>query len=356
MTRCLDCGQRTADGRHSCPAPAPLPEVPGYRVERLLGRGGFATVVAALGPDGSRVALKIASAGDAIAAEQLANEEAALREVGPPVVPAVLGAGRAGESPWLALELLELPTLGDRLDEGGGALSRGEFASRAAALIDAAAAVHAKGYAHLDLKPENVFLAPSIARLIDFGLARRLSETRAPRGFAGTAEYASPEQCEERSELDERADLYAIGVMLYEMLAGRPPFTGAPNDVRQAHAGLRPPRPSAFAPVTPAIEQVVLRCLAKDRARRYQTARELRVALDQALAASDPGRTPAPVDPAAAARPKLERRQAGLLFFASGADAGSVYIVEGQALNPRERTLRFMVSQNDSISSSLPGS
>ena len=101
------------------------------------------------------------------------------------------------------------------------------------------------------------FQAPDRARLFDFGLARRTSETRAARGFAGTAEYTSPEQCEERAELDARADLYAIGVMLFEMLTGRPPFIGAPNDVRQSHAGLRPPRPSSFAPV-PAIEADVI--------------------------------------------------------------------------------------------------
>src|SRR5437763_7829373 len=101
MTRCPDCGERTAGGPHTCAAPADLPDVPGYRRERLLGRGGFAIVFAAVGPDGRQVALKVATAGDAIAAEQLAREETALREVGPPVVPAVLGAGRTGQAPWL---------------------------------------------------------------------------------------------------------------------------------------------------------------------------------------------------------------------------------------------------------------
>src|SRR5207253_5865905 len=297
-------------------------EVPGYRVERLLGTGGFGVVVAATSEAGQRVALKVATA-DAVAAAQLEREEKALRAVGPQAAPAVLGSGALPDgSPWLALELLEPPTLAQRLTEIKGPMQRGELASRAPALVEAAAIVHAAGFVHLDLKPDNVFLTQQGVRLIDFGLARPIGERQERgSGFAGTAEYASPEQCEERTDLDPRADVYALGVILFEMVAGRPPFAGEAQAVREAQVGMRPPRPSQFAPVPAALEQVVLRCLTKDRTRRFQTAAELKTALVAALAEEAPavrGQSPT-----VAAR-GVERRQVGLLLFSSTADVGSI--------------------------------
>jgi tetratricopeptide (TPR) repeat protein len=302
-----------------------IAEVPGYRIERVLGRGGFGTVLAALAPDGARVALKVANSGDAVAAAHLAREEKALRAVGPRVAPAVHGSARLPDgSPYLALELLNPPTLAQRLREVGGPMERIELAARAATLCDAVAAVHTAGYLHLDLKPENVFLTTSGVRLIDFGLARPINERHEPTGaFGGTPEYASPEQCEERSDLDVRSDVYGLGVILFEMATGRPPFTGEAKTVREAHIGLRPPRPSQFTRVPVGLEQVVLRALAKDRTRRYASAAELNAAMQTVLAEDLPAErgTRGAVAPA---QPRLERRQVGLLLFASSSDAGSV--------------------------------
>src|SRR5437870_635327 len=100
---------------------ARLVDVPGYRVERVLDRGGFGTVFAALDCDGRRVALKVASAGDALSAEQLSREETALRAVGPKFAPAVHGTGKLSDgSPYISLELLHPPSLAHRLREIGG--------------------------------------------------------------------------------------------------------------------------------------------------------------------------------------------------------------------------------------------
>src|SRR6266852_5375774 len=259
------------------PLEARLPEVPGYRIERVLGRGGFGVVFDALEDSGRRVALKVATAGDATAAAQLAAEERALRAVGPAVAPEVHGTGRLPDgSPYLALELLQAPTLRQRLREIAGPMPRAELARTAAALCEAVGAMHAAGYLHLDLKPDNVFLTAGRVRLLD-------------------------------------------------MLTGKPPFNGDPQSVREAHIGIRPPHPSQLAPVPAKIEEVVLRALAKDRARRPTSAVELSDALERAFSEDAPEQITAP-RAVAAAQPRLERRQVGLLFFVSASDVGSVQV------------------------------
>src|SRR5216684_1571624 len=306
------------------PTETPAPDVPGYRIERMLGRGGFGSVFSATDARGQRVALKVATPGDETASGQLAREERALRAVGPAVAPAVHGSGKLPDgTAYLALDLLEPPTLAERLREVAGPLELAEVCERAAALCEAVGAVHAAAYLHLDLKPGNVFLARGGVRLIDFGLARTFKERQERTAFAGTAEYASPEQCEERSDLDPRADLYAIGVLVFEMLTGRAPFTGDAQAIREAQFGLRPPRPSQFAPVPAAVDDFVLRALAKDRRRRFASAAQMNAALRAAFAEGGPdGRAPRAAT--AAAQPSLDRRQVGLLLFSTSADAGSI--------------------------------
>ncbi|HEY6909414.1 MAG TPA: protein kinase [Myxococcales bacterium] len=301
----------------------PFPTVPGYRVERRLGSGGFAVVLLATSASGSRVALKVANPGDAVAAAQLAREERALRAIGPGAAPAIYDAGMLQDKrPWIAMELVEGKSLAQRFEELGGPMKPSEVACIAPLLVDAVAAVHGAGFVHLDLKPANVFLAGRV-RLIDFGLARQVGERlERKQGFAGTAEYASPEQCEERSDLDPRADLYALGAVLFHMCTGRPPFTGEAQAVREAQVSLRPPRLSQMAKVSAALEEVVLRCLAKDRGRRFQSAGELKGALTSALAENALAAAPARAG-ASPSRP-LERKQVGLLLFSSGIDVGSV--------------------------------
>ena len=128
----------------------------------------------------------------------------------------------------------------------------------------------------------------------------------------------APEQCAGRADLDERTDVYSAGVILYELLTGRPPFFGPAADVLQAHISRRPPRPSELATVPAAMEEVVLCCLAKERSRRYTSARALAVALRQALEHSSE-RPASPLTPPPIAA-SSQHRSVALLFLRSGAN------------------------------------
>ncbi|WP_170319269.1 protein kinase domain-containing protein [Polyangium spumosum] len=285
---------------------APLPEFRGYRTERMLGRGGFGMVYAAISASASptspprRVAIKLARDDRAGAAQRLAHELVALRLVGPPHVPEVIDAGELHPgSPYIVMELVEARTLAEILATRGRSLPPAEACAITRALLGSLRAVHEEGLVHRDIKPENVLVTepPGRATVLDLGLARRggamPARTIAPHeegAMVGTIEYMAPEQCEGRAELDARADVYAVGVILYEMLAGSPPFWGPPAAVREGHLSRRPARLEGRAgtPIPAELEDIVLRCLEKDPAARYSNATEL----DQALAAIRLGTEP----------------------------------------------------------------
>ena len=270
---------------------AEIPVFPGYQVFGLLGRGGFGTVFeAARKGESSRVAIKLARADRPDAAARLERERVALLEVGPPHVPAVRAAGelRPG-SPYIVMDRVSAEPLSARLIEARS-MPLPEVAAAATAILRALEAIHARGYVHRDLKPENIFIDPTPqATIIDFGLAapfgeRARSVVETLDGvLLGTAEYMSPEQCDERADIDARSDIYAAGVVIYEMIIGRPPFWGPPALVRQSHRTRRPQRPSALAYVPSALDDVLLRCLAKEPSDRFASAAELREAVERAF-------------------------------------------------------------------------
>ncbi|WP_369946365.1 serine/threonine-protein kinase PknK [Vitiosangium sp. GDMCC 1.1324] len=289
--------------------------MPGFQLRALIGAGGFSRVFSARREeDGREVALKVALGPFAA---RFAREAAALRRVGPPIVPELFLEGSADGRAFLVLERLRGQTLAAWMAAlpGSGAAPLSHVRDVLAGLCEALGRVHGAGLVHRDLKPENVFLREGGAlSLLDFGLARFLdasdpdepeesvSLTRTGQRL-GTAVYMAPEQCLESRDVDARTDLYALGVLLFELLTGAPPFTGGPDEVLHGHVSLRPPRASEHAPVPPALDDVLLRCLAKDRAARFASAAELLAAFDTACRTS-PGTPVATVDALAPARPQ----------------------------------------------------
>ncbi len=320
---------------------------PGYQVRAELGRGGFGVVYAAVREiDGLAVAVKVRAPGQAEADGLLSHEAAALAVVGPPHVPAVLGQGCVDGVSYLALELIRAPTLAELLVQAAGPMALERFHALASALLLPVEGIHAKGYVHLDLKPENILL-PELgqARVVDFGLARRSPSSRAmlaahTTGALGTAEYMSPEQCDGEPALDARSDVYSLGVLLYEMLSGVPPFWGEAPEVREAQRSRRPVSLMAKVGCGDALSRVIGRCLAKRPSERFQDVASLRRALARVAgsprSSEPPSPSPAvretlrPSAPDASGRPSLgprQQRTVGLVFFESPAGLGDVQAV-----------------------------
>jgi tetratricopeptide (TPR) repeat protein len=296
--------------------------VPGLRRAALLGTGGFSHVFTAYREeDGREVALKV---GLGPHHERFAREAAALRRVGPPTAPELLQHGTARGRPFLVLESLHGQTLAAWMAAlpGTGAASVARVRELLSGLCAALERVHAAGLAHRDLKPENIFLREGGAlSLLDFGLARFLdepgegagAEEEAP-GFTpvgqrlGTTLYMAPEQCLDAREAGAAADLYALGVLLFELLTGAPPFTGGSEAIRHGHVSLRPPSVSERAAVPSALDEVLRRCLAKSPTERFARAADVLAAFDAACREASPAlaaAAPAPVlpSPGAGVRP-----------------------------------------------------
>jgi serine/threonine protein kinase len=274
-------------------------DLAGHRIEAVIGRGPMAVVYLARHLRlGRRVALKVldpALANDEAFRERFIHESRIAAGIEHPNIVTVYDAGEVDGLLYVSMRYVEGTDL-ERLLESRGRL-RPEVASlivsQAAAALDAA---HAEGLIHGGVRPAVILLerGPGAAGrvfLSDFGIAQHVSSgTRLTRtgSFAGTVDYVAPEQIRGESEIDERADVYALGCVLYRSLVGEPPFPRESELVTIfAHLNDPPPSPSEHRPGLPAaIDEVLQRALAKSREDRFATCEELASATRQALTAA----------------------------------------------------------------------
>ena len=285
-----------------------------YRAVREVGRGGMGVVYAAEHPLlGSQAVVKqlrpeLSAQRDVI--ERFFNEARAASRIVHPGIVRIFDFGYSEDgTAYFVMEFLAGESVGARL-AGRGPMPEAHAVRLARQIASALAAAHEAGIIHRDLKPDNVFLVPDEAvaggeraKILDFGIAKLGGD--AGEGVAvtrtgallGSPLYMSPEQCRGTGEVDARADIYALGCLLFAMVTGRPPFLGqGVGEIIGKHIYEQPPRPRELSPgLSAGLDAVIMRALEKDPARRHGSMRELASALD----GTNGGReTPAP--PAAA--------------------------------------------------------
>ncbi|HEY0254927.1 MAG TPA: serine/threonine-protein kinase, partial [Kofleriaceae bacterium] len=259
-----------------------------YAVEEVLGQGGMGVVLRARHEfTGAAVALKLLHPElhlDAALEARFLAEARASNQIGHPAIVQVLDAGRTPDGVlYLAMELLVGEPLRAAVHRNLGAM---EIKRIGAVLLDALGAAHARGFVHRDLKPENVFLtADGAVKLLDFGIAKNVKSATVGRTEAGvllgTLAYMAPEQLRDASTVDPRADLWAIGVMLYELVSGRLPMEAATLEDLFVRLATEEPDPiTRWIPtIAPEVAQFFARALARDPGARFQTAQEMAAAL-----------------------------------------------------------------------------
>jgi len=261
-----------------------------YEVQGRIGVGGMAEVWRGYDRILNRtVAIKTLLpqfARDASFVDRFRREAQAAARLNHAGIVSVYDSGTDGETPYIVMQFIEGRTLADYL-ASGRTIPPMKAAQVAEEIAEALAAAHAEGVIHRDIKPANVMVTRDGKVLVmDFGIARLISgpET-APQTSAvlGTASYLSPEQAQGHS-VDARTDIYALGVVLYEMLTGRPPFTGdSPMAIAYKQVNATPEAPSSVDPdVPPELDAVVMRALSKNPANRYQTGQEFADDLERA--------------------------------------------------------------------------
>jgi TolB-like protein len=331
-----------------------------YEVLEQIGAGGMGEVYKARDTRlGRTVALKVLPpqlAADHARRERFEREARAASALEHPHICVLYDEGAEGDLHFLVLEHLEGETLAQRLAKSR--LPREEALRFGVQIADALDAAHGKGIVHRDLKPGNVMLVKSGVKLLDFGLARLTEEPQGdeestalrPSGVgmvAGTLPYMSPEQLTGAS-VDARSDIWALGVVLYEMLTGHRPFEGGSTATLMVAILQRDPPPllSVEPLAPPALEHVIGRCLAKDPEARWQTARDVASELGWVSA----GRTEAPVPtptPATSDLPRHRRRAwvlGGTAVLVVAASATGAWWWRARATKPNLDPKRIVVA------------
>ncbi|MGI9043631.1 MAG: serine/threonine-protein kinase [Gemmatimonadaceae bacterium] len=261
-----------------------------YTVERVLGRGGMATVY--LCTDSvtqDKVAVKVLreELGSAVIVERFLREIAFASELDHPRIPKVLDSGVIGSLPFYVMTYVEGESLRQRLDRAKQ-LPVEEAVRITNAVVEPMTYAHRLGIVHRDIKPGNILVGEESVYVLDFGIARAIIASAEDRltstGVAiGTPAYMSPEQALADGDLDARSDIYSLACVTYEMIAGMPPFVGATPQAVMARRFASPPPPlrETREGVSPQVEHAVLKALCKAPADRWQTARQFADALSE---------------------------------------------------------------------------
>jgi serine/threonine-protein kinase len=263
---------------------AELPEISGYQVEAVIGRGGMGVVFRARHLKLNRtVAVKMVRAGAYACAEELARfrrEAEAVAALRHPNIVQVHDAGEVAGHPYFTMEYVEGGTLAASL--ANNPISPRHAAELLAILASAVQFAHQSGFLHRDLKPANILLTPDgVPRITDFGLARAVNADPELTGSGvpvGTPSYMAPEQARGHTrDIGPAVDIYALGAVLYEMLTGRPPFEGqSACEIVQKVVHEESTPPSRWnASIPRDLETICLKCLQKSPARRYASAQDL---------------------------------------------------------------------------------
>jgi serine/threonine-protein kinase len=301
-----------------------------YTIERELGQGGMATVYLARDLKHDRdVAVKVLreDLSASLGGGRFLREIKIAAQLQHPHILPLLDSGDADGYLYYVMPYVPGQSLRQRLAREGE-LPVHEAVRLIIEVVDALAHAHDNGVVHRDIKPDNVMLSGRHALVADFGVAKAVSEatdrnTVTTLGVAvGTPTYMSPEQAAADPHVDHRSDIYAVGVLAYELITGRPPFVGAtPQQVLAAHVTEAPDPMTKRRPATPpALDAIVLRCLAKRPADRFQTAHDLLAQLEP-LATPSTGITPTETRPITAAITPPRRRRIPVAFAAVGAVA-----------------------------------
>src|SRR5919112_2149029 len=250
-----------------------------YRILRKLGSGGMANVYLAEDEElGRRVAIKILNeryANDESFIERFRREAKSAAGLSHPNIVSIYDRGQAEGTYYIAMEVIEGRSLKE-LILTRGPLPIGQAIAFTLEILDALRFAHRHGIIHRDVKPHNILIGGERLKVTDFGIARAGASQMTEAGsIMGTAQYLSPEQAR-GAPVTASSDLYSVGIVLYEMLTGRVPFTGdSAIEIAMKHLNEWPKAPSKLRPEIPEdIDRIVLRALAKAPEERYQSAEE----------------------------------------------------------------------------------